>query len=810
MRRFWRGDAEMLGELATRVAGSADLFAAKRRPSRSVNFVTAHDGFTLADLVSYAQRHNAANGEGNRDGAGDNHSWNNAAEGPSDDAGILAARARDQRVLLANLLLARGTPMLAMGAELGRTQGGNNNAYAQDDATGWIDWQGADTALIGFVAQLAAFRRAHPALHADTFLAGAATESGIPDVVWRTVDGRPMVREDWERAATLVVVFFAHDDRVALVFSRSTAAVTIALPPPRDGFAWELTISTADARPPLRLPQPSVIAPPRSVLAIAEVATGAAPPVPAKGRATVTLARLAAAAGIAPEWWDIEGNRHAASPETTRALLAAMRLPAGTEAEARESLERFAENHQRRALPPALVVAEGAQGVLPVAVDTGRLVLEGEDGTRTPLDLGAAAEASVLCADGRSVRMRPVPLPSLPAGRWRLWPEGRPDLVCTLIVAPRTCFLPAAFAGGGRRFGLAAHLDSVRREGDQGIGDFTTLGLLGREAAQAGAAVLGLNPLHMLFPATRARASPYHPSDRRFLDPIHIDVAGEDGGLAAPAARARLAGEAGRLAALHAAPMVDYPGVWACKQAVLEAAFAAFDASDPDGAALAGFRAYSGAALAQFAAFQAIAERTPATGGAGPPACARRTPPTWRRSRRATPPGCDSMSGCNGSPTASSRKRRRRRGWRSGSIATSRSAARRTERRHGAGRRRWPSAPRWAPRPTRSRARGRSGTCPHRIRGACARTGSPGSRACSAPTCATPARSGSTTRWGSPACSGSRRAAAAQTAPMSPIRWRRCSACWRWKAGGRAVLSSARTSARCRRGSAPSSRRPTC
>ena len=256
-------------------------------------------------------------------------------------------------------------------------------------------------------------------------------------------------------------------------------------------------------------------------------------------------------------------------------------------------------------------MAEGAQGVLPVAVDTGRLVLEGEDGTQTPLDLGAAAEASVLCADGRSVRMRPVPLPSLPAGRWRLWPEGRPDLVCTLIVAPRTCFLPAAFAGGGRRFGLAAHLYSVRREGDQGIGDFTTLGVLGREAAQAGAAVLGLNPLHMLFPATRARASPYHPSDRRFLDPIHIDVAGEDGGLAAPAARARLAGEAGRLAALHAAPMVDYPGVWACKQAVLEAAFAAFDASDPDGAALAGFRAYSGTALAQFAAFQAIAERYP-------------------------------------------------------------------------------------------------------------------------------------------------------------------------------------------------------
>ncbi|MBN9511240.1 MAG: glycogen debranching protein GlgX, partial [Alphaproteobacteria bacterium] len=258
VRRFWRGDGEMLGELATRVAGSADAFAAKRRPSRSINFVTAHDGFTLADLVSYAQRHNAANGEGNRDGAGDNHSWNNGVEGPSEDAGIRAARARDQRVLLANLLLARGTPMLAMGAELGRTQGGNNNAYAQDNATGWIDWDGGDGALIGFTAQLAAFRRAHPALHADAFLTGAVTEDGIADVAWRTVDGRAMRPEDWDRAATLVVVFAARGDRVALVLSRSAAAVTVALPPPREGFAWELGISTADARPPLRLPQSSV------------------------------------------------------------------------------------------------------------------------------------------------------------------------------------------------------------------------------------------------------------------------------------------------------------------------------------------------------------------------------------------------------------------------------------------------------------------------------------------------------------------------------------------------------------------------
>jgi glycogen debranching enzyme GlgX/4-alpha-glucanotransferase len=606
VRRFWRGDADMLGELATRLAGSADVFATKRRPSRSINFITAHDGFTLADLVSYARRHNEANGETNHDGAGENHSWNNGVEGPSEDPAILAARARDQRVLLASLLLARGTPMLAMGAELGRTQGGNNNAYAQDNAIGWIDWERADAALIGFVERLAAFRAVHPALHADRFLTGAAPEGGIADVAWQTVDGRPMRPADWDRAATLVVVFFERGDRVALVLSRSGAPVTVTLPPPREGFAWELAISTADARPPLRLERATVIAPPRAVLALAETAPGPARPAATGSGA---LARLAAAAGIAPEWWDIEGRRHAVSPETTRALLAAMRLPAATEAEARESLERFAETHQRRALPHALVIAEGTEATLPMAPGIRQLVLEGEDGTQEPLVLAAASEVMVPCADGRSARVQSAALPRLPPGRWRIWAETRPDCVCTVIVAPRTCFLPPALAGGGRRFGLAAHLYSLRREGDQGIGDFTTLGVLGREAARAGAAVLGLSPLHMLFPGTRERASPYHPSDRRFLDPLYIDVAGEEGGLAAAPARARLAAEAERIAALSAAPMLDYEGVWAAKRAVLEAAFAAFDAADPAGAALAEFRAYGGVALQQFAIFQAIAEQ---------------------------------------------------------------------------------------------------------------------------------------------------------------------------------------------------------
>ena len=202
-RRFWRGDPGMRGELATRLAGSHDVFArAPPRRARSVNFVVAHDGFTLADLVSYAHKHNEANGEHNRDGTDGNLSWNHGVEGASDDAAVKAARARDMRNLLALLFGARGTPMLAMGSELGHSQRGNNNAYAQDNAISWIDWRHADAALIAFVGRLAKARREHPALHRAAWLTGQPfDDSGLPDVEWRDAWG-PLTSADNGRRRT--------------------------------------------------------------------------------------------------------------------------------------------------------------------------------------------------------------------------------------------------------------------------------------------------------------------------------------------------------------------------------------------------------------------------------------------------------------------------------------------------------------------------------------------------------------------------------------------------------------------------------
>ncbi|HEY8318514.1 MAG TPA: glycogen debranching protein GlgX, partial [Amnibacterium sp.] len=165
VRDFWRGESQALGEFATRMTGSADLYEnSGRRPVASVNFVTAHDGFTLRDLLSYDGKHNEANGEGNRDGADDNRSWNCGVEGETDDPAVLELRARQQRNFLATLLLGQGVPMLLHGDELGRTQGGNNNGYAQDSPVTWIDWEHVDTPLVEFVAAVARLRREHPSL----------------------------------------------------------------------------------------------------------------------------------------------------------------------------------------------------------------------------------------------------------------------------------------------------------------------------------------------------------------------------------------------------------------------------------------------------------------------------------------------------------------------------------------------------------------------------------------------------------------------------------------------------------------------
>ena len=173
MRDFWRSHPVRIGEFANRFTGSSDLYATVgQRPTASVNLITVHDGFTLANLVSYDDKHNEANGEDNRDGTSDNNSWNCGAEGPTTDPGILALRSRQSRAMLTTLMLSFGVPLLLGGDEMGRTQGGNNNAYCQDNEMTWFDWAGADAALLDYTKSLIAFRQAHPVFRRRRFLTG--------------------------------------------------------------------------------------------------------------------------------------------------------------------------------------------------------------------------------------------------------------------------------------------------------------------------------------------------------------------------------------------------------------------------------------------------------------------------------------------------------------------------------------------------------------------------------------------------------------------------------------------------------------
>ncbi|MEU8273937.1 glycogen debranching protein GlgX [Microbispora bryophytorum] len=264
VRDFWRGASQTLPEFASRLAGSSDLYASSgRRPVASINFVTAHDGFTLTDLVSYDHKHNEANGEGNRDGTDDNRSWNCGAEGPVEDPGIVRLRRRQRRNLLTTLFVSQGVPMLLAGDEFGRTQRGNNNAYCQDNDTSWIDWslvrQEGD--LLDFVRRLAALRRAHPVFRRRRFFQGHSVGDGSRDVVWLTPSGTEMTDGDWHTGYAKSLAVYVNgeaisepgprgerisDETFLLLINAHHENLTFALPGPELGAAWRPVLDTAD------------------------------------------------------------------------------------------------------------------------------------------------------------------------------------------------------------------------------------------------------------------------------------------------------------------------------------------------------------------------------------------------------------------------------------------------------------------------------------------------------------------------------------------------------------------------------------
>ncbi|WP_431523844.1 glycogen debranching protein GlgX [Mycobacterium europaeum] len=266
VRDYWRGEPATLGEFASRLTGSSDLYEATgRRPSASINFVTAHDGFTLNDLVSYNEKHNLANGEDNRDGESHNRSWNCGVEGPTDDPEILALRRRQMRNFWATLMLSQGTPMIAHGDELGRTQNGNNNVYCQDSELSWMDWSLVDknSDLLAFARKVSSLRKSHPVFRRRRFFEGEPIRTGdeVRDIAWMNPSSREMTHEDWGESIHKCVAVFLNgeaitapnargervvDDSFLLCFNAGEDPVEFVLPNNEYAQEWTVELDTND------------------------------------------------------------------------------------------------------------------------------------------------------------------------------------------------------------------------------------------------------------------------------------------------------------------------------------------------------------------------------------------------------------------------------------------------------------------------------------------------------------------------------------------------------------------------------------
>jgi isoamylase len=265
-RDFWRGQDQTLGEFAARFTGSSDLYERTgRRPFASINFITAHDGFTMRDLVSYNEKHNEANKEENRDGESHNRSWNMGVEGPTDDPDILHKRARQERNFLATLLLSQGVPMLLGGDEIGRTQQGNNNAYCQDNEISWYDWEHADASLLDFVRSITKFRERHPVFRRRRWFQGRPIRgSEVSDIGWFTSAGEQMSESDWQQGFAKSLGVFLNgegiptmntrgervvDDSFYVLFNAHYEALDFVLPNGAWGNRWSVVLDTNEGQP---------------------------------------------------------------------------------------------------------------------------------------------------------------------------------------------------------------------------------------------------------------------------------------------------------------------------------------------------------------------------------------------------------------------------------------------------------------------------------------------------------------------------------------------------------------------------------
>lgn len=582
MRKFWLGE-NSLSNFATRFCGSEDIYKS-RIPSKSVNFICAHDGFTLQDLVSYNHKHNEANGENNRDGTNDNYSNNHGFEGETSDENINSERLKSQKALIATLLLSRGTPMLSMGMEIGKTQFGNNNAYAQDNEITYIDWENINTELLEYTKTLIEIRKSHPALNANEFLTGTVqADSLYKDIEWRNPNGDFLSDFEWNSKQNKQIGICLskqdnskNENRVFIIINANQYEQEFSLPIPCDGCEWEILSANTKTQ---EINDLKFIAPSKSIIIFGQKTSKTATYKPS----SETLSKLISALGIEKEWWDITGKNTQVSFETIKQIVKSMGYDCETETKCLKSLKEYSEKFERRLLPFYLCFDENENVSIDILRDklsSNYLYIKGEN-LSLKIEISKENFIETINKDGvKSLYLRQE-LKDLKTGRYEIWCEHYPEIITKLTIAPKNSYLPEILENK-KISGLSTQLYATKRDGDQGIGDFTNLKLALDETEKAGLAILAINPLHALFPFNRDRASPYYPSDRRFIEPHYINCESFEA-----------------YKTYKSNSIIDYADVWNFKNNILENEFKKQEISENN---------YD-KSLIDFAVFQSISEK---------------------------------------------------------------------------------------------------------------------------------------------------------------------------------------------------------
>lgn len=515
MRKFWLKDSVSIGAFAHAFCGSQSIFG-ETSPAKSINYIVAHDGFTLHDLVSYNQKNNNANGENNRDGSSENHSYNHGIEGETFDGDIIAARKKAQKNLLASLILSRGVPMLSMGCELGHTQYGNNNSYCQDNELNYLNWEKADSEIFEFTKLLFNTRTKFSTFRKNSFYTGQESKlDRNKDIAWFNLWGQSPNDNEWHETQNGFLGAAISDPigQLVLIINRTNDLIEFCLPQPLNFENAQLVFDTSG----LQIDINKIEAKSIKLLHLS-----------GQIDEDFEIDHVAKTYGIDIDWWDVDGNCHKVPNKTKFAIMREFGFDIETKEGRENALSSYSRDFETRCLPHVLTFDLGEEIKVPIsfpinsATKNGMLVIR-QNGEEI-IEIKTHLENPVRKTDclGNYFLQFDVPVKPLPIGRYEIEID---DYQCALLVAPKQAFMPPSLEENC--FGLSAQSYAFVGEYSKDFGDFSVLNELLETAQNWGAKLLAVNPFHALFETDRAFKSPYYPSHRAFIDPLYFPISGQ-------------------------------------------------------------------------------------------------------------------------------------------------------------------------------------------------------------------------------------------------------------------------------------------